>query len=553
MYDGFIMKGFVPTPPETVDGMIEMLFRDGPPGPDDRVLDPGCGAGAFVEGIIRWCDRHGRPRPHITGVESDPRHVAVLRRRFGGDQAIEIVHADFLLSEPGAYDFIIGNPPYVAITGLSEYEKQQYRTRFSTARGRFDLYMLFFEQALAGLAPSGRLIFITPEKYLYVDSAGPLRRLLARYHVETIDLVPEDTFGDLVTYPTITSIRNAPSGKTRLLRRDGGRAEVDLPQDGGSWLPVLGRPTAQAGRMTLADACVRISCGVATGADQVFVHPAEGLPSELRPFARPTVAGRELVPGSARLPRRQVMLMPYDDNGRLLPQEDLGALGHYLMQDEIRQRLLARTCVQRKPWYAFHESPVLRDMLRAKILFKDIGATPEFWVDWTGDIVPRHSVYYLVPPDLHALRVLLKYLESPSAGAWLSENCQRAAKGYLRLQSRVLQRMPLPDSVVSELSADRSKPVFSEAMLVEVTPDIVGFTDVACQGVWGTRLNCAAGTGSSVWTSLALRCGRTISPKGATSTCWSTFRIAIPMRLRRPTSTCLTSCRRCSARRSIWS
>lgn len=455
VYDGITMKGFVPTPSETVDGMVELLFCGRPPGPDNRLLDPGCGTGAFIEGILRWCDRHGHPLPRITGVESDPRHVDVLRGRFDGDPAVEIVSADFLLNQPGTYDFIIGNPPYVAITGLSEDEKQQYRARFVTAHGRFDLYMLFFEQALAGLAPGGRLVFITPEKYLYVDSAGPLRRLLAQHWVEAIDLAPEDTFGELVTYPTITSVRNVDQGTTMVSRRDGVRVEVNLPQDGSSWLPVLGRSAAQIGRMTLADVCERISCGIATGADQVFVHAADRLPIELWPFARPTVAGRELVPGSATIPRRNVMLLPYDARGRLLAEDDLGALGRYLKHDEIRSRLLSRTCVRHKPWYAFHETPMLQGMLRPKILFKDIGATPQFWVDWIGDIVPRHSVYYLVPPDLHTLRVLLRHLESPAAHEWLADNCQRAANGYLRLQSRVLQRMPLPDPVVSELKGGR--------------------------------------------------------------------------------------------------
>ena len=204
------------------------------------MLDPGCGTGAFIEGIIRWCAKHDLAVPRVTGVESDPRHVAVLRDKFAGHPAVEIRHADYLLSGPGEYEFIVGNPPYVAITGLSQAEKQQYRAGFATARGRFDLYMLFFEQALAGLAPGGRLVFITPEKYLYVDSAGPLRRLLASHHVEAIDLVPEDTFGELVTYPTITCVRNAPAGKTRVTRRDGSVAEVSLPQGEGSWLPVLG-------------------------------------------------------------------------------------------------------------------------------------------------------------------------------------------------------------------------------------------------------------------------------------------------------------------------
>ena len=446
------MKGFVPTPSETVDAMVELLFRERPPGPLDRVLDPGCGTGAFIEGIIRWCAKHDLAVPRVTGVESDPRHVAVLRDKFAGHPAVEIRHADYLLSGPGKYEFIVGNPPYVAITGLSQAEKQQYRAAFATARGRFDLYMLFFEQALAGLAPGGRLVFITPEKYLYVDSAGPLRRLLASHHVEAIDLVPEDTFGELVTYPTITCVRNAPAGKTRVTRRDGSIAEVNLPSGEGSWLPVLGSSTAQDGPLTLADACVRISCGVATGADQVFVLPAEGLASELRPFARPTIAGRELVPGSTGLPRCNVMLMPYDENGRLLPEEELGALGVYLRRKDMRRRLLARTCALQKPWYAFHDALVLPEILRPKILFKDIGARPQFWVDWTGDIVPRHSVYYLVPRDAHALPVLLRHLESPAARDWLNDNCQRASRGYMRLQSRVLQRMPLPESVARELA-----------------------------------------------------------------------------------------------------
>ena len=134
------------------------------------------------------------------------------------------------------------------------------------------------------------------------------------------------------------------------------------------------------------------------------------------------------MPGSTAVPRRNVMLLPYDENGRLLPEEELGALGGYLRRNDVRRRLLARTCARHKPWYAFHDALVLPEILRPKILFKDIGARPQFWVDWTGDIVPRHSVYYLVPRDAHALPVLLSYLESPAAHEWLNENCQRAAQ-----------------------------------------------------------------------------------------------------------------------------
>ena len=216
------MKGFVPTPRETVDTMVELLFRGRSPKVDDAVLDPGCGTGEFIDGVIRWCQRRRLALPHITGVELDPRHLPSLRAKYDRLRAIRIEHADFLADGRTAYDYIVGNPPYVPITGLSEAEKARYRARYVTARGRFDLYLLFFEEALRRLVPGGRLVFITPEKYLYVETAGPLRELLAHRHVGEIRLVREDTFGELVTYPTITVVDHASPGKTAVRARSGG-------------------------------------------------------------------------------------------------------------------------------------------------------------------------------------------------------------------------------------------------------------------------------------------------------------------------------------------
>ncbi len=450
------MKGFVPTPRETVDAMVERLFQGRPPRPNDTVLDPGCGTGEFIDGVIRWCERQGLPIPRITGVELNPQHLPVLRAKYGHLHSIHIRHADFLTDRCSTYNFIIGNPPYVAITALSESEKARYRARYATARGRFDLYLLFFEQALCSLAPGGWLVFITPEKYLYVETAGPLRALLGRYDIEEIRLVREDTFGELVTYPTITVLRNSPRGSTHVVRRDGSSVTVTLPRGQQSWLPWIEGSAPERRAVTLGDLCLRISCGVATGADSVFVRPADALDPALQPFARPTIAGRQLTPATTDLPQSFVMLIPYDMDGRLLPFEELKALGRYLMRDEVRERLLARACVKRKPWYAFHETPVLRDILRPKILCKDITETPRFWLDRSGQIVPRHSVYYLVPQEPDALDVIADYLKSPSAHRWLAQNCQRASKGFLRLQSRVLRRLPLPDDVVRAAVGDGS-------------------------------------------------------------------------------------------------
>jgi SAM-dependent methyltransferase len=441
------MKGFVPTPSEVVDVMIELLFRARPPAPQHAVLDPGCGTGAFIEGVIRWCQRRSIPLPQLTGIESDPRHLPTLRAKFERWRTVRIEHADFLTEACVRYDYIVGNPPYVPITGLTEAEKSRYRVRYATASGRFDLYLLFFEEALQRLAPGGRLVFVTPEKYLYVESAGSLRKLLAMYHVEEIRLLREDTFGELVTYPTITVVSRTPPARTHVVRRDGSEATVKLPANRDSWLPVLEGDDSRAETVTLDDLCLRVSCGVATGADGVFVQRANQLDPALRRYAHPTIAGRELKPWTAELAPQFVMLIPYREDGRLIPLHQLGGLQRYLMRNDVRRRLHARTCARRKPWYAFHETPVLADILRPKILSKDIGEDPHFWVDRFGKIVPRHSVYYIMPREPAAIDVIVGYLRSPAAHAWLRRNCQRASSGFLRMQSRVLKRLPIPDDL----------------------------------------------------------------------------------------------------------
>ncbi len=442
------MKGFVPTPEATVNAMVKRLFKKRPPRKGSRLLDPGCGHGAFIEGVLRWCRRHNAAQPEIVGIELDPEKIRETRRRLQGEPGVILIRGDFLTMQLESFDYIVGNPPYVAIEELSAEERARYRRLFATARGRLDLYLLFWERALRLLRPEGRLVFITPEKFVYVETARPLREILSRFQVEEIFFAPEDTFPGLTTYPTITTVVNwMASNPTVIETRDGERKSVRLPPGSGSWQPVIQGSFELGGARTLEDLALRVSCGVATGADKMFMLATTKLPSDLRRLSYPTLAGRELRLGQPLPEPRWRMLMPYDQEGRLLPEDRLAALGEYLNRPEVRRRLEARTCVQRKPWYAFHETPQLSEILRPKLLCKDVTSEPFFWIDREGDIVPRHSVYYVVPqvPDL--LDPLADFLNSAQVRSWLRSHCQRAANGFLRVQSSVLKKLPVPDDL----------------------------------------------------------------------------------------------------------
>ena len=448
------MKGHVPTTDGLVDEMVERLFDGARPNPGDALLDPGCGGGAFIAGVLRWCEANGVAAPNITGVELNPSLAAKARKRFAAYPTVNIVQADYLLSPAKtSCRFIIGNPPYVSLGNLGgDAQRDKYRKRFNSARGRFDLYMLFFERSIEELAQNGRLVFITPEKFLYVSAARELRRLLAtRTFVSSIHLAREDAFPGFTTYPAITTLdrQSDERGSTTVRLRCGTTRQAQLPSDGESWWPRLMDEQTTNDGPRLGEVCVRVSAGIATGADDVFVREVAEVPAQLRAFAKPAVAGRDLVTGVPLPTPHRAILIPYRDTGELLPSAELGALGRHFARTSVKEALKRRTCVERKPWYAFHDN-FPTDIMRPKILCKDITKQPFFWVDRTGDVIPLHSVYYIVPERDDQLDALCEWLNGPEARRWLEANCQRAANGFLRLQSSVLRRLPVPAHVLAQ-------------------------------------------------------------------------------------------------------
>lgn len=440
------MKGHVPTPDGLATHIVEKLFDNHEPSEHDRILYPGCGKGPFIAAVHRYCEQHDVPMPEGTAIELDPEHLEVAREQHQ-DKPVEFFERDFLedISDLGEFEYIVGNPPYVPIEGLDEDEKQRYKAQFDTAVGRFDLYILFLEQSLRVLADGGRLSFITPEKFEYVGTAEPLRRILTQHHVEEIEHVDEDAFEGLITFPTITTVTNNTPGSTVVKRRDDTSETVELPTDGESWASTVreGDVSLDSG-VTLGEVCERISCGVATGADSVFVVDEDDVAPQLKgEWTYPTTSGKQLRindgPDSG-----QVFISAYDECGNLPAEDELGAFGDWA--ELYRDRLEDRSCYQKgkRAWYGWHENPPMEDILQPKLLCKDITEEPYFWRDDTGEVVPRHSVYYLIPNENVDMGELQEYLNGPVAQGWLEANCQRAANGFLRMQSTVLKQLPVP-------------------------------------------------------------------------------------------------------------
>ncbi len=138
------------------------------------VLDPAAGLG----GLLVACRRLDE-RVQLVGIERD---VETLRRaKATAPRGAKLILADYLKSDPGLFDGIIANPPYVKAHRL-DYSKGDWRffeERLGTPLDRLtNLYALFLLKVWEDLAPGGRAAVILPAEFLNANFGQEIKERL---------------------------------------------------------------------------------------------------------------------------------------------------------------------------------------------------------------------------------------------------------------------------------------------------------------------------------------------------------------------------------------
>jgi adenine-specific DNA-methyltransferase len=468
------------------------------------LLDPACGAGIFLEQAVRLLgDALGTGRRPVSGI-ARPRALADLVEAtlFGVDvdetacelsraavrRAVtqytglrlradffrsNVVREDFLFStdvdrfslEQGGFRFIVGNPPYVPTTRIGAEYKDRLRRAFKTAAGRLDLYAVFMERSLGLLARGGRVALVTPDKFLVSQSARDLRAFLLRGNaVRTIACFrSHKVFADAAIVPCVTVIERAgrargitvlacgdrpdPTGRIPVLER---RSVAQSTLSSEPWhLHAIDHQLAlklQASHPPLAQFAVRISAGPATGRDGVFVFPHGSQPEVEESLLRPVVRGRDLERFHITNPALDA-LIPYRfdtaGNSSLIDIASFPGARRYLLQH--RRELEARHCVRvwGKRWYDLHDQ-MLVDLARTpKIIVPDVANSNRFVVD-SGQFLPLHSVYYIIPRTGIDLNYLCAILNSRVAEFLIKVFAPVVKDGFNRYRRQFLATIPVP-------------------------------------------------------------------------------------------------------------
>lgn len=476
-------------------------------------VEPSIGHGAFlvpmVERLLVSARAHGRVlsdlQDAIIGFDIDPGAVAIAQRKvlttlrtsgLGSATSKRLASSwvrpgDFLTTAPelpGAR-WVIGNPPYVRVEDVDRDSMAAYRRSWRTMSGRADIYVGFLEAGLSLLETDGTMAVICADRWMRNQYGAGLRTLIEDSHAVRACIVMHEVnaFEDKVAaYPAISVIQKARQGPAlvcdasssfdaaaahRLLgtyRR--GSAPIGHDPDyrlswtagwfhgSGSWPDAdpdrLGSLTALEARLPLLeDTGARVSVGVATGADDIFITDRAGN-TEAACLLK-AVSAKEIRSGRIEWTGRY-LVNPWGSNG-LLPLEDHPGMAAYLRRHS--KKLKARHVAKKSPaaWWRTIDRVDESCAGKPKLLVPDL-KDRIFPVLDTGEYYPGHSLYYITS-DTWDLEVLGGLLLSDIANMFVEAYSVRMANGYLRVSAQYLRRVrvPRPQAVRGAVEDDLRK------------------------------------------------------------------------------------------------
>ncbi len=413
-----------------------------------------------------------------------------------------LVEQDFLLAGdllsgdvPDA-DYVVGNPPYIRIEDLAESMGAEYRRRWVTMAGRADIYVGFIERGLRLLKRSGRLVFICADRWMRNQYGAGLRGLVSSgFAVRDVWVMHDvDAFESQVSaYPAIVAMGREPQGPAVVIDTDarfGPQAAAPLTK----W-SLSGAGTASTGpgfdahrlpgwfdgddmwpsgspeRLSLIEHLTnhfpplhdpatgtKVSIGVATGADQVFV--VQGVPDvEPDRILRLSMTS-DLRSGTFRWSGHH-LVDPWGPDGRLVDLAEYPRLAAHLAggNGAVRDRFVAKKYPA--SWFRTIDKVDHTLTGKPKLLLQDMRSEINPVLE-PGGHYPHHNLYY-VTSDKFDMEVLGGLLLSRVAQAFVEAYAVRMRGGTLRFQAQYLKkiRVPSPDSITPAV-AERLRQAFRD-------------------------------------------------------------------------------------------
>ncbi|ELZ40626.1 type i restriction-modification system methyltransferase subunit [Halorubrum saccharovorum DSM 1137] len=381
------------------------------------------------------------------------------------------------------YDYVVGNPPYVNIKNIKDSKQDWYKQLYTSAFGRFDLYVLFLERGLEWLKEDGTLGYITSNKFTRSSYGKEIRRLIStEYSLEQyIEFGDVDIFSDATNFASILLIdrdksrKLVPYAKVHEadedifddIRNYLGQDDIltdsievstyplsELNEDNWRFTPEPVRTAEQQirnkSRHVIDDISLGVREGVASGGDESFiVSPEYAEEKELEDsLLWPIVRGKNVRRWTVEW-EDELVIYPYNEQGDLVDIDQYPNIKAHL--DSHEEDLKDRYCVKKgnKGIYEYHGSHP-KSMFEGdfKIATPDM-ATENHFSFTNGLDCFKNTVYVLTFSDSnpYSEKELLGLLNSSIAEFSIKQTSPplRGKPFRYRYKSQYVNQIPLPN------------------------------------------------------------------------------------------------------------
>jgi SAM-dependent methyltransferase len=299
--------GAVYTPDWLADHVLDVIGWQ----PDDDLLDPTCGDGAFLKAAARRRLAAGvrDPLAGLRGIDIDPAAVraarAAIRELAGAEPDIEVGDA---LDAAAQARFVVGNPPWARWSALPPAYAARVKALGAVGRDRWvggiepDVATVITQHAVRSLlAPGGTLAFVITGSVFANESSEHFRRFEGARVVLVEDYAALRPFAE-ATHPTLLVLRrDEPTTYPvpyAVHRRDGVERLLAAPVPGtgaGPWLKGT-RAQHATWRRIFGRGAYRARKGVTTDLNGVFFVRAERNGGGTVRITNDPALGRKAVP-----------------------------------------------------------------------------------------------------------------------------------------------------------------------------------------------------------------------------------------------------------------
>jgi len=193
--------------------LVNFIIANIPITENSLVLDPACGAGAF---LIASLDKNKLSSKNIYGIDIDPAALSLCSLNLElstSEKKFNLVCADSInsfdlstifpeVAAAGGFDVIIGNPPFKNLKSGTGYNLKNDAAYRSMINGVANSATLMIAKGYSMLKDGGYLGFVLPKNILRVDSFKKLRKFLVENTrlvlVYDIDHYFKDVRGDQI-------------------------------------------------------------------------------------------------------------------------------------------------------------------------------------------------------------------------------------------------------------------------------------------------------------------------------------------------------------------